>query len=187
MSSASDRAWPRPETGGAMDWSDAVVEALRRHDVRVVAYVPDTITWRVLGKLEKDPAFHLVPCTREDDAIGVASGVYLGRGRAAVFVQSSGFGNCINALGSLAIPCRTPFPVFVGIRGDLWEFNIVQVPVGRGVAPIMQVLGMSAYSLDDPSPEAVSFAVEGALYTTFNTRIPVGLLIGPRLSGGKRI
>ena len=170
-----------------MDWTDAIVEALKAHSIRVVSYVPDAITWRVLGKLQQDPFFRMVPCTREDDALGVAAGVYLGRGRAAVFMQSSGFGNCVNALGSLAVPCRTPFPLFVSLRGDLWEFNIVQVPVGRAVGPIMGLLGMSYATLDDPAPDVVRFTTEGAIYTAFNTRIPVGLLIGPRLSGGKRL
>lgn len=170
-----------------MDWTDAIIAALKAHDVRFVSYVPDAIIWRVLSKMQDDPFFRMVPCTREDDAIGVAAGAYLGGSRGAAFMQSSGFGNCINALASLTLPARIPFLPVVSLRGELWEFNTAQVAGGRAVGPIMQALGMYYETLNDPAPEAVQFTTEGAIYTTFNTRIPVGLLIGPRLSGGKRV
>ena len=66
----------------AMAWSDEVVESLRAHEVLHAAYVPDAINWSVLAKLEADAAFAVVPATREEEAVGVAAGVYAGGGRA---------------------------------------------------------------------------------------------------------
>ena len=168
-----------------MDWSETVVQCLKGNNIKVVPYVPDAITWRVLEKLEKDPFFHTVPCTREDEAMGVACGAYLGKQRAAVFMQSSGLGNCINALGSLSVPCRIPFPLFVSMRGDLWEFNIVQVPVGRAVRPILESLGMQHVTLT--RADEVEGMVNGAIKLCYASRVPVGILFSTLLTGGKRV
>ena len=98
-----------------MYWADTVVESLKASELGIVAYVPDAVTWRVLSRLEDDPYFHVVPTSREDEAIGIVSGAYAAGKRGAVFMQSSGFGNCINALSSLCIPSLIPFPMFVSL------------------------------------------------------------------------
>ena len=59
-----------------MDWTDIVVESLKANELNIVAYVPDVVTWRVLSKLESDPAFRMVPAAREDEAIGIVAGAY---------------------------------------------------------------------------------------------------------------
>ena len=81
--------------------------------------------------MEEDEFFHVVSATREEEAIGIASGGYVTGRKSAVFMQSSGFGNCINALASLCIPCRIPIPMFINLRGEVGEFNIAQVSMGR--------------------------------------------------------
>ena len=124
------------------EWPDIVVESLRRHDLEIISYVPDVVTWKVLSRLERDPAFRIVPTAREDEAIGIVAGAYAARKRGAVFMQSSGFGNCVNALGSLCIPYRIPVPMFISIRGGLGEFNMAQIPMGKAVAPILDAMGL---------------------------------------------
>ena len=49
-----------------MSWSENIVAALKRHDVRMIAYLPDTIVYRVLSLIETDSYFELVPVARED-------------------------------------------------------------------------------------------------------------------------
>jgi len=166
-----------------MEWSDIIVESLKVSEHNIVSYVPDKITWQVLSKLENDTYFHMVPAAREDEAIGIAVGVYAANKRCAVFMQSSGIGNCINALGSLCIPFRIPMPIFVSIRGELGEFNEAQVPVGKAVAPILDTLGLQHFSptrKDDLQP-----MLDGAMQLTYATRLPVGILLPTLLTGGK--
>lgn len=45
-----------------------------------------------------------IPVTSEQEAIGIACGVELGGGSAVVFMQDSGFLNCINNITSLVTP-----------------------------------------------------------------------------------
>ena len=93
-----------------MAWVEQIVQGLKDADVGLIAYVPDGVTWRVLRQMEADPFFHMVPTTREEEAVGIISGAYAAGRRGAVFMQSSGFGNSINALATLNIPYRIPVP-----------------------------------------------------------------------------
>ena len=166
-----------------MYWADTVIESLKASELGIVAYVPDAVTWRVLSRLEDDPYFHVVPTSREDEAIGIVSGAYAAGKRGAVFMQSSGFGNCINALSSLCIPSLIPFPMFVSLRGDLGEHNVAQIPGGRAVAPIMDALGLQHFS--PTREEELPTVLNGAIQLCYAGRLPVGLLLTTLLTGGK--
>ena len=166
-----------------MDWADTVVESLKSNQLHIVSYVPDKVTWRVLSKLESDPTFRVVPATREDEAIGIVAGAYAANRRGAVFMQSSGLGNCVNALGSLCIPFRVPMPMFISVRGELGEFNMAQVPVGKAVGPILDTLGLQHFALS--RKEDLSEILDGAIKLTFAGRLPVGVLFSTLLTGGK--
>ena len=168
-----------------MDWSEIILERLKQNDIRVISYVPDTIVWKVLGKAEKDPFFRMVRTTREDEAVGVISGAYIGGLRGAAFMQSSGYANCVNALGSLCVAMRVPVPMFVSMRGELGEFNLAQVPVGRAIRPITDAIGLQHFTLT--RLDEVEETVDGAIKLCYSSKLPVGVLLSSLLTGGKRV
>ena len=133
--------------------------------------------------IAEDENFRLVSATREEEAIGIAVGSYAVGRNAAVFMQSSGFGNCINAIASLCIPFRVPIPIFINLRGEVGEFNIAQVAMGRGTRPILDVLGLPHYTLD--SEDRLLQKVGGALTLCYSSRQPLALCLTPMLHGGK--
>ena len=71
--------------------------------------------------------------TREEEAFGIAAGLYLGGARPTVMLQSSGLGNSLNALTSLLLPYQIPVLIVISMRGDAGEWNAAQVPMGRAV------------------------------------------------------
>ena len=166
-----------------MNWAETIVQSLKQNDVSLVAYVPDISIHQVTKLLQDDPYFHVVSATREEEAIGIASGAYSVGRNAAVFMQSSGFGNCINALASLCIPSRIPIPMFINMRGEIGEFNIAQVAMGRATRPILDVLGLSYYTLD--TVDRLEQQVSGALQLCYASRQPLALCLTPMLHGGK--
>ncbi len=167
----------------AMAWTDIIVQGLKNWDTSLVAYVPDVSIDRVTTLIDDDPFFHLVSATREEEALGVAVGAYATGRNSAVFMQSSGFGNSINALASLCIPARTPIPIFINLRGGPGEFNIAQVPMGRGTRPILDVLGLVHFTLDDEYN--MDKIVDGALKLCHANRQPVAICLTQLLHGGK--
>ena len=166
-----------------MDWAETIVQALKDSEVSLVSYVPDISIYKVIRLIEEDAYFRAVPATREEEAIGIASGAYAVGRNAAVFMQSSGFGNCINALGSLCIAARVPLPMFINIRGEVGEFNLAQVPAGRATRPILDVLGIHYYTLDDE--HRLAERVGGALKLCYASRQPLALCLTPLLHGGQ--
>ena len=166
-----------------MNWAETIVAALKDGGVSLVAYVPDVSIHQVTRLIEGDDYFHLVAAAREEEAIGIAAGAYAAGRRAAVFMQSSGFGNCVNALASLCIPYRIPLPMFVNLRGEVGEFNLAQVAMGRATRPILDTLGLTHYTLE--SEDRLMQRVSGALTLCYASRQPLALCMTPMLHGGK--
>jgi sulfopyruvate decarboxylase subunit alpha len=166
-----------------MTWAQDLVSCLKGADVSLIAYVPDISIYQATQLMEEDPYFRVVPATREEEAIGIAAGSYAVGRNAAVFMQSSGFGNCVNAIASLCIPCRIPVPLFINLRGQLDEFNIAQVAMGRATRPVLDVLGLPYYTLEEPA--TLERTVTGALKLCYASRQPLAFCMTPMLHGGK--
>ena len=166
-----------------MNWAETIVKALKDWDTSLIAYVPDISIDQVTSLIEADPFFHLVSASREEEAIGIAVGGYAVGRNAAVFMQSSGFGNSVNALASLCIPARTPIPLFLNLRGGPGEFNIAQVAMGRSTRPILDLLGLVHFTLEDEYK--MDRVVDGALKLCHSNRQPVAICMTQLLHGGK--
>ncbi len=166
-----------------MSWAETVAQALKEKSIPLIAYVPDANIHQVTKLLDADPYFHLVSATREEEAVGIASGAYAVGRNAAVFMQSSGFGNSVNAIASLCIPCRIPVPLFINLRGEFGEFNISQVAMGKATRPILDQLGLCHYTLD--GTDRLLEKVTGALTLCYASRQPLALCLTPLLHGGK--
>ena len=166
-----------------MTWAESIVQALKNWNTSLIAYVPDISIDQVTSLIDADPFFHLVSATREEEAIGIAVGAYAVRRNAAVFMQSSGFGNSVNALASLCVPYRTPIPLFINLRGGAGEFNIAQVAMGRTTRPILDLLGMVHFTLEDQ--HNMDRVLDGALKLCHASRQPVAICLTQLLHGGK--
>ncbi len=166
-----------------MLWAEGIVAALKRHEVKLIAYLPDSIVYRVLGLLETDPGFKMVPVSREEECVGILAGAYLGGKRGAMFAQNSGLGNCVNALASLAVPWQIPVPIFLSQRGELGEFNVSQVGMGRATRPILDALGIPHVTLERPA-EVEGLTGDG-IKLAYDTRTPIAFLLPRQLTGGK--
>ncbi len=141
-------------------------------------YVPDNPLSHVLRVLgERYPDVQTTIATREEEAFGIAAGLYLGGKRPTVMLQSSGLGNSINALTSLLVPYQIPSLVLISMRGDAGEWNAAQVPMGRAVGPIVDALGLSRATVESAETAADTIALVGK--TAFGTRLP-GVCLLPR-------
>ena len=166
-----------------MPWAETIVQALKDWDTSLIAYVPDISIHQVTRLIDEDPFFHLVSATREEEAIGIAVGSYAVGRNAAVFMQSSGLGNSVNALASLCVPARTPIPLFVNLRGGPGEFNIAQVAMGRTARPILDLLGLVHFTLE--TEDRMDRLLDGALKLCHANRQPVAICLTQMLHGGK--
>jgi len=81
--------------------------------------------------------FHL-PLTREEEGVGICAGAALAGRRPALFVQSSGIGNMINALLSLTGFYELPLALFVSRRGVYQERIAAQLPMGLRLPRLLE-------------------------------------------------
>ena len=116
-------------TKTALQWPEAIYAQFQRVGIRQVGYVPDAGHSRLIELCVKDPDIHDVVLTTEEEGVGLVAGATLGGERAALLMQSSGVGNCINMF-SLLRNCGFPCLLVVTMRGEFAEFNPWQVPMG---------------------------------------------------------
>lgn len=57
-----------------------------------------------------------LPCTREDEAVGIAVGAWLSGKKPLVFMQNSGLGNCVDIITSLLNPYRIHIDMLIANR-----------------------------------------------------------------------
>jgi sulfopyruvate decarboxylase subunit alpha len=150
-------------------WAAGVCAGLHAAGSRHVVYVPDNPLSHVLHALRASyPDVVATIATREEEAFGIAAGLYLGGRRPTVMLQSSGLGNSINALTSLLVPYQIPALIIVSMRGDANEWNAAQVPMGRAVAPILDAIEIP--QITTAAADATADLVASVGRTAFSTR-----------------
>jgi sulfopyruvate decarboxylase TPP-binding subunit len=99
-----------------------------------------------------------------------------------IAMQSSGVGNCINALG-LPTALRAPCLILVTMRGQWGEFNPWQVPMGQAVRPALESVGVKCFPVDKASEVGEVFAAAADL--AFNSSLSAAVLVSQRIIGAK--
>ncbi len=163
-------------------WPDELHRTLKAANVRQVGYVPDAGHKRLIELCLADKAMRAVVLSTEEEGIGLASGAWLGGERAALLMQSSGVGNCINALGTVR-ECRFPLLMLVTMRGQKGEFNPWQVPMGQATPAVLQAMGVVVQEAN--SADAIVPAVDAAARLAFGSYQAVAVLISQAVIGIK--
>ena len=149
-------------------WASGICDGVHAAGCRDVVYVPDNPLSHVLREFESRFAdVRLMLATREEEAFGIAAGLYLGGTCPVVMLQSSGLGNSLNALTSLLIPYQIPLLMIISLRGDLGEWNSAQVPMGRAVRAIFDAIDVPYVTAE--SPDSTAQTVRLAATTAFAT------------------
>ena len=162
-------------------WAAGVCAGVHAAGSRDVVYVPDNPLSHVLREFsDRFSDVRLILATREEEAFGIAAGLYLGGKRPTVMLQSSGLGNSLNALTSLLVPYRIPVLIVISLRGDAGEWNAAQIPMGRAVRPIFDAIGIPHATIE--TPETTAETIQRASETAFTTRLPAACLLPRRLT-----
>jgi sulfopyruvate decarboxylase alpha subunit len=164
-------------------WPDAIYAQFRRVGIRQVGYVPDAGHSRLIALCQDDPDITDVVLTSEQEGIGLVAGAALGGQRAALLMQSSGVGNCVNMF-SLLRNCGFGCVVLVTMRGEFGEFNPWQVPMGTITEDVLRLCGFLTYRAD--SADAVEDIVGAGCDMAFDGNLQVAILLSQRLIGRKQ-
>jgi len=118
-----------------------LIAILKKHAVDFTASLPCEKIKTLLEMV--DQQFTHLPLTREEEGVGICAGAALSGRRPALFVQSSGIGNMINALLSLTQFYELPLAIFVSQRGVYKEKIEAQFPMGQRLPGILSGAGIA--------------------------------------------
>ncbi len=166
-----------------LSWPDAIFAHFRRVGVRQVGYVPDAGHNRLIARCREDPNIADVVLTSEEEGVGLIAGAALGGERAALLMQSSGVGNCLNMF-SLLRTCGFAGLVLVTMRGEFGEFNPWQVPMGTITENALRLCGFLTYRIETAAD--VDDVVGAGCDMAFDGNLLVAILLSQRLIGRKQ-
>jgi sulfopyruvate decarboxylase alpha subunit len=166
-----------------LGWPDAIYAQFRRVGIRQVGYVPDAGHSRLIELCVRDPDIHDVVLTTEEEGVALVAGAWLGGQRAALLMQSSGVGNCINMF-SLLKNCGFGCVIVVTMRGEFGEFNPWQVPMGAITEDVLKLAGFLTYRIDDAA--SVDDIVGAACDMAYDGNLQIAILLSQRLIGRKQ-
>ena len=164
-------------------WQDDIFNTLKRGGIQQVAYVPDAGHAHVIRRIHADPSMRGIVMTTEEEGVALVCGAWLGGQRAALLMQSSGVGNCINMF-SLIESCRFPFLALITMRGEWAEFNPWQKSMGRATQQSMEMMGITVHRVS--RAEDVKETVSAGLDAAFEGGEAVAILLSQRLIGHKK-
>ena len=165
------------------NWSQDTYRVLKQAGIRQVAYVPDSGHSELIKACHADRQMKTVVLTTEEEGVAMLAGAWLGGERGVLLMQSSGSGNCINMLGTIA-ECRFPLLTLITMRGQWGEFNPWQVPMAQATVPALNAIGVVVQMVDEA--DRVAETVSAAARLAFNTGRAVGVLISQRIIGAKQ-
>ncbi len=158
---------------------DSLIKILKANRVDFVSSLPCDRIKFLLERIKRE--FFHIPLTREEEGVGISAGIALAGKRPAMFVQSSGIGNMINALLSLTGFYELPLAIFVSQRGIYKEGIAAQNPMGQRLPEILKGAGIS-YSII--SRENDISLIEDNLPAVYNENKVHAFLLSPAVFEG---
>ena len=93
----------------------------------------------------------VIDITREEDGVGICAGVSLMGKRPVMSIQSSGLGNMMNAVMSLAACYELPLVILASWRGVDGEKIEAQIPFNSRIQEMLDCYGISHIEIDEAS------------------------------------
>ena len=166
-----------------LNWPLAIYKLFEKNDITQIAYVPDAGHKCLINLCEKNNEMKNISLTTEEEGMGLLAGAWLGGQKGVILMQSSGLGNCINALASVTIACNFPLLMIITMRGEWNEFNPWQVPMGSATEKVLSALDIK-FSRCDRGHE-VSEVVNAMQGLAYKSNCVTAVLLSQRLIGAK--
>ena len=173
MSGGAATAEAKRQLSGA-----AIIAAIKLSGVEYILSVPDiTTSSGLLAPIAQDKTLRLIRVCKEDECIGIASGLSYTDKRALILIQHTGFLDSINAIRGVAVEYKQPICMMIGLLQHDPEKTPRQSPrYGlRIVEPILDDMGIAHHLL---SLDADVTKIQPAIDNAYRQSHPVAFLIG---------
>jgi len=157
-----------------------IIPAIKASGIEYVLAVPDIVTSSgLLAPIARDKDLKLIRVCKEDECVGIASGLSYADKRALILIQYTGFLDSLNAIRGIAVEYKQPICMMVGLLGhdpDVAPKASPRYGV-RIIEPICEDMGLAHHliSLDSDVGK-----IQPAIEKAYRDSTPVALLIGRR-------
>ena len=154
---------------------DTLIRLLKDQGITLAASLPCDKAKDLFSLLPE--SFETIELLREEDGVGVCAGAYLAGRKPAMFIQSSGLGNMLNALLSLSRTYELPLPVIASWRGVYKETIPAQVPFNAALPGILKAADIPFVIVHQPDEfDRISEMID----TAFRCHTPAVALVSPQ-------
>src|SRR5208282_520574 len=165
-------ASPRELNGGG------IIAAIKASGIEYILSVPDIVTSAgLLAPIARDRALNLIRVCKEDECIGIASGLSYCDKRALILIQHTGFLDSLNAIRGVAVEYKQPICMMVGLLGhDPDKTPRASPRYGvRIIEPILDDMGIAHHHINVDADVA---KIKPAIDKAYAESQPVTFLIG---------
>jgi len=136
--------------------------------------VPCSILKGIINHLSSEQGIAYIPATREDEALGIATGAYLAGKKPMVLMQNSGLGNSINALASLVMLYKIPLLLLISWRGYRGKDAPEHLVIGKITVRLLKDAGVPVQILPEKNAAEVIWT---SVKTMEEKETPVALIL----------
>jgi sulfopyruvate decarboxylase alpha subunit len=164
--------------------SQAVIAGLDTIGLDYALTLPSSTLNAVIRHLESRAKPRSFPITREEEGVGIASGLALAGKKAALVIQDNGLGNMLTALNTFPLAYHLPVFLVVSRRGGLNEYNSMIHLFCEKVEAIANAAELRYFILNSRVPlELWASTIAKAFENSQITRRPVAVFVD--LMGGQ--
>jgi sulfopyruvate decarboxylase alpha subunit len=125
-----------------------ITDQLAESGVKLVASLPDNWIAELLLQIDADERFDHVPVNREESAIGLCAGAYMGGLGSAALMGASGFMTCIYAITKINYSYEIPLLLLMTQRGAFGDHHKHHISNGLYLQPVLQAIDMPYVIVD---------------------------------------
>jgi len=137
-----------PPTNYPQEACAAVIQGLEAIGIEFFIHVPDSFGAPVISHFENDPAVRSFPVAKEEEGIGIASGLAMTGKRGVLFYQDTGLGNSMGALTTYAMAYHAPMLLLAVRRGGLGEYNAANFHFAETAVKMVESMRIKSFLLD---------------------------------------
>jgi sulfopyruvate decarboxylase TPP-binding subunit len=127
-----------------------IADELAACGVRLVASLPDNWLTGVINAIDGDARFVHIPVNREESAIGLCSGAYMGAMGSAALMGASGFMTVIYAITKINYTYEIPLFLMLTLRGGVGDHHKHHVSNSLYLRPVLEAINMSYRVIHEP-------------------------------------
>jgi sulfopyruvate decarboxylase subunit alpha len=149
-----------------------IINGLQERGFDFFTGVPDSVLAGVIAGLIERRMY--VPSVREDEALAMAAGAFMGGKAPVVLMQNSGLGTCLNTMISLNLIYLQPCLLMISWRGHDGKDAPEHLVMGQVMTQMLELIRVPHRTL---TAEGWQEDLNWARQVFIEQRIPVALLI----------